>query len=368
MKALLILEDGTRFIGESYGDFYATAGEIVFNTGMTGYQEVLTDPSYCGQIVTMTYPLIGNYGINEEDYESRQPFVKGFITRERCEYPSNFRCKRTLDSYLKKYMIPGLFGIDTRKLTKILREKGTMKGALVAVEADIETAVKTAFELIGNFELTNPVEEVTVSEPYVSRALEPAGYRIAVLDYGVKKNIIRSLNIRGADVTVFPSRTSAEEILAGGYDGVMLSNGPGDPKDCIVEIQNISKLMGKIPIFAICLGHQLTALAMGGNTEKLKYGHRGCNHPVKDVSKDRTYITSQNHGYTVVADSLTGNHAITHINMNDGTVEGVKYLNMPLFTVQFHPEASPGPKDTGYLFDEFFEMIERYREGESNAS
>ncbi len=368
MEALLLLEDGTRFIGEAYGDFNAVAGEIVFNTGMTGYQEVLTDPSYCGQIVTMTYPLIGNYGINDEDYESIRPFIRGFITREKCDHPSNFRCKRTLNNYLEKFGIPGLFGIDTRKLTKILREKGTMKGAFTAIGTDVETAVKIAMGLIENFELTDPVEEVTVGKSYECKAPNSKGYSIALLDYGVKKNIIRSLNKRGADVTVFPSKAAPDEILSGGFDGVMLSNGPGDPKDCRVEIDNIARLVGKVPIFAICLGHQLTALAMGGNTEKLKYGHRGCNHPVKDISKDRTYITSQNHGYTVVADSLKGNIEITHINMNDQTVEGVKYLDLPLFTVQFHPEASPGPGDTGYLFDEFFQMIEKYRGGDYNAT
>jgi len=368
LKALLLLEDGTSFIGESYGCFRDTAGEIVFNTGMTGYQEVLTDPSYCGQIVTMTYPLIGNYGINDEDYESRKPFVRGFITREKCENPSNFRCERTLDDYLQKYGIPGLFGIDTRRLTKILREKGTMKGAVVAVADDMESAIIRARGLIGEFELVDPVEEVTVREPYQCNADSASLYRVALLDYGVKKNIIRSLNKRGVDVTVFPSGTSAVEILEGGFDGVMLSNGPGDPKDCIVEIENIRLLAGKIPIFAICLGHQLTALAMGGDTKRLKYGHRGCNHPVKDLSKDRTYITSQNHGYTVVADSLKGDIDITHINMNDSTVEGIRYPGISLFTVQFHPEASPGPKDTGYLFDEFLEMIDEHREGAANAS
>ena len=360
MKAVLILEDGTRFAGESYGDFKDTAGEIVFNTGMTGYQEILTDPSYCGQIVTMTYPLIGNYGVNSGDYESRHPFVRGFISREHCEIPSNFRCEKTIDEYLKKYEIPGLYGIDTRKLTKILREKGTMRGAVVVAGSD---EVQRANILINEFELRAPVEEVTIDFPEEYKADNGNGsLKVALFDYGVKNNIIRSLTKRGIDVTVFPSKTDASDVLCGDFDGVMLSNGPGDPKDCIVEIDNIKRMAGEIPIFAICLGHQLTALAMGGDTEKLKYGHRGCNHPVKDLAKDRTYITSQNHGYTVVGESMNkSNMKITHINMNDMTVEGVRYTDMNLFTVQFHPEASPGPMDTAYLFDEFVDMMIQFK-------
>ncbi len=361
MKAVLILEDGTRFEGETYGDFKDIAGEIVFNTGMTGYQEILTDPSYYGQIVAMTYPLIGNYGVNADDYESRRPNVRGFITRERCETPSNFRCEKTLDDYLKKYEIPGLFGIDTRKLTKILREKGTMKGAIVVCGGDDKTR---ALSLTDEFDLNNPVDKVTIDKPMDFPADNKKGkLKVALFDYGVKTNIIRSLTKRNIDVTVLPSKTPAEVVLGGNYDGIMLSNGPGDPKDCDIEIENINKMAGEIPIFAICLGHQLVALAMGGDTERLKYGHRGCNHPVKDIAKDRTYITSQNHGYTVVADSMKkSNMEITHINMNDMTVEGVRYKEIPLFTVQFHPEASPGPRDTAYLFDEFVDMMNAYKE------
>ncbi len=367
MKAVLILEDGTRFCGETYGDFKDIAGEIVFNTGMTGYQEILTDPSYYGQIVTMTYPLIGNYGVNADDYESGRPNVRGFISREHCGKPSNFRCEKTIDEYLKKYEIPGLFGIDTRKLTKILREKGTMKGAIVACGED--EAIRAEI-LTNEFEIRNPVEKVTIEEPLLHNADKGNGkLKVALFDYGVKTNIIRSLTKREIDVTVLPSKTNAEKVLDGGYDGIMLSNGPGDPKDCTVEIENIKKMAGKMPIFAICLGHQLTALAMGGDTTRLKYGHRGCNHPVKDIAKDRTYITSQNHGYTVVAESMHKNNMeITHINMNDMTVEGVRYKDMDLFTVQFHPEASPGPRDTAYLFDEFVEMMNECKErGSANA-
>jgi len=361
LRAVLILEDGTRFLGETYGDFKDIAGEIVFNTGMTGYQEILTDPSYYGQIVTMTYPLIGNYGVNSGDYESSRPNVRGFITRERCEKPSNFRCEKTLDEYLKKYNIPGLFGIDTRKLTKILREKGTMKGAIVACGDDEDIR---ATDLTADFNLKNPVEIVTTDIPIEHTADNgESKLKVALFDYGVKTNIIRSLTKRGIDVTVLPSKTNASEVLNGKYDGIMLSNGPGDPKDCTIEIENIKKMAGEIPMFAICLGHQLTALAMGGDTKRLKYGHRGCNHPVKDISKDRTYITSQNHGYTVVTESMKKNNMeITHINMNDMTVEGVRYKGMDLFTVQFHPEASPGPRDTAYLFDEFVEMMCKNKE------
>jgi carbamoyl-phosphate synthase small subunit len=328
---------------------------------MTGYQEILTDPSYCGQIVTMTYPLIGNYGVNSGDYESRYPFVRGFISRERCEKPSNFRCEKTIDEYLIKYGIPGLYGIDTRKLAKILRVKGTMKGAVVEAGPDERERAEI---LISCFELRNPVEEVTIENSIKYNADNGEGkLKVALLDYGVKNNIIRSLTKRDIDVTVLPSKTDAAEVLEGGYDGIMLSNGPGDPKDCVVEIENIQKMAGKLPIFAICLGHQLTALAMGGDTERLKFGHRGCNHPVKDIEKDRTYITSQNHGYTVVTESMKKNNMeITHINMNDMTVEGVRYKDMDLFTVQFHPEASPGPGDTAYLFDEFVDMMNAYKE------
>ncbi|MBN2558041.1 MAG: glutamine-hydrolyzing carbamoyl-phosphate synthase small subunit [Clostridia bacterium] len=359
MKAVLILEDKTRFAGESYGGDGIAIGEVVFNTGMTGYQEILTDPSYCGQIVAMTYPLIGNYGINKDDFESHKSFVRGFITRERCEKPSNFRSAGTLGEYLAKQGIPGLYGIDTRKLTKILREKGTMKGVIVPEGFSDEAAARMA----AGFTLCNPVDEVTLSRP-VEHVPETGacGLHAAVLDYGVKRNIVRSLLKRGIKVTVFPADTSADELLGGKFDGVMLSNGPGDPKDCRVEIENIRKMAGRIPIFAICLGHQLAALAMGGDTGKLRYGHRGCNHPVKDVARDRTYITSQNHGYTVLADSLgAGTACITHVNMNDMTVEGIRYMGIPMFSVQFHPEASPGPGDTAYLFDEFTEMMNDYK-------
>ncbi|PYG89914.1 carbamoyl-phosphate synthase small subunit [Ruminiclostridium sufflavum DSM 19573] len=359
MKAFLLLEDGTVFEGNSFGMEGDVVGEVVFNTGMTGYQEVLTDPSYCGQIVCMTYPLIGNYGVNLDDIESVKPQVKGFIVRELCQTPSNWRSIESLNEYLRRNEIIGLEGIDTRELTIILRDKGTMKGTIVTAEK--LTEVEEKLDKLKKYTIDNPVLQVTTPEIVHTAG---NGLRIALIDYGLKKNIVRSLVRRNCDVTVFPATATAEEILAVNPDGIMLSNGPGDPKDCRFQIDNIKKLIGKRPIFGICLGHQLTALANGADTEKLKYGHRGCNHPVKDVEKDMTYITSQNHGYTILEDSLDKEvMSVSHINMNDGTIEGIRYKNSPLFTVQFHPEASPGPGDTAYLFDEFIEMVKKHKKG-----
>ncbi len=356
MKAVLVLDDGTVFEGASFGSEETVVGEVVFNTGMTGYQEVLTDPSYCGQIVTMTYPLIGNYGINDGDSESSRPQVKGFIVRELCDYPSNWRSKDSLGNYLAKHRIVGIQGIDTRALTRILREKGTMNG-VIGTGDDFNP--EDWLEKVHTYRVENPVEKVTVKQVM---HFAGEGYRIALLDFGFKGGIVDSLRKRGCEVYVFPCHSKMEDILAVCPDGIMLSNGPGDPKDCTGSIETIRRLFGKKPIFGICLGHQLTALAAGADTGKLKYGHRGCNHPVKDVQRDITYITSQNHGYTVQEDSLAGIQVeISHVNMNDGTVEGLRYLGKPVFTVQFHPEASPGPRDTGYLFDSFLDMIARER-------
>ncbi|MFA6308414.1 MAG: carbamoyl phosphate synthase small subunit [Clostridia bacterium] len=356
MKAFLALEDGTVFKGNSFGAEGEVIGEIVFNTGMTGYQEVLTDPSYCGQIVTMTYPLIGNYGVNIDDFESSKPQIKGFIVREMCETPSNFRSNGTLNDYLKQNMIIGIEGIDTRELTKRLRDFGTMKG-IISTNSDFE--LKDKIDDIKSYEIKNPVMKVTTKEV---QHFEGKGLKVALLDYGLKRNITRSLLKRDCDVYVFPGYASANEILAINPDGVMLSNGPGDPKDCDFAIRTIRELQGKVPIFGICLGHQLAALANGADTKKLKYGHRGCNHPVKDLKKDRTYITSQNHGYAIVLSSLDEKKMeASHLNMNDNTVEGVRYKNIPMFTVQFHPEASPGPADTAYLFDEFIETMNNFK-------
>lgn len=363
MKAILALEDGTVFHGTSFGVEGEVFGEIVFNTGMTGYQEILTDPSYCGQIVNMTYPLIGNYGVNLDDFESAKPQVKGFIVRELCKNPSNWRSVETLNEYLKRYNIIGIEGIDTRALTRILREKGTMKG-VITTKTDFTFEQKEAE--IKAFEISKPVLQVTTKEVKVfpgninaDKNSSTNKFKVALMDYGVKTNIIRSLQKRGCEVHLFPATSTADEVLAINPDGIMLSNGPGNPKDCMEQVEVIRELMGKKPIFGICLGHQLTALANNADTERLKYGHRGCNHPVKDIAKDRTYITSQNHGYTIIEKALDPKKAeVTHRNMNDGTVEGVRYLENPLFTVQFHPEASPGPEDTAYLFDEFISMME----------
>lgn len=362
MKAYVVLEDGSVFPGVSFGYEESCVGEIVFNTGMTGYQEVLTDPSYRGQIVTMTYPLIGNYGINEDDGESDKPQVKGFIVREYSENPSNFRCQKRIKDYLIENKIVAVEGIDTRALTKTIRDKGTMNGMIcVGVEPEYDL-VK---HVIHKYEIKNPVDEVTVE----SLEVEGEGtFKIALLDTGYKKNIVRSLLKRDATVYIYPAKTPAEQILMEGFDGIMLSNGPGDPKDCTEIIGNLKELFeSDTPIFGICLGHQLLALANGFDTAKLKYGHRGCNHPVKDLKNDRTYITSQNHGYAVVAESVDESIAtVSHVNINDGTCEGLEYTGKKVFTVQFHPEASPGPSDADYLFDQFMELVKEG--GIENAS
>lgn len=357
MKAFLALEDGTILEGSSFGASGEIIGEIVFNTGMTGYQEVLTDPSYCGQIVTMTYPLIGNYGVNIEDIESARPQVRGFIVREMCKTPSNWRSLETLSGYLQRHGIIGIEGIDTRALTRILRDKGTMKGI---ISTDPDFKLEDKIDEIRSYTIDKAVETVTTKE---IQHYDGKSYKVALIDYGIKQNIVRSLVKRDCEVYVFPATATAREILDINPDGIMLSNGPGDPKECVHQIETIKQLMGTRPIFGICLGHQLTALANNADTEKLKYGHRGCNHPVKDLALDVTYITSQNHGYTIIEESLDKSRMeVSHRNMNDNTVEGVRYLDIPVFTVQFHPEASPGPTDTAYLFDRFIEMMEKYRQ------
>ena len=352
MKAFLILEDGTVFTGTSIGSTRDMISEIVFNTSMTGYLEVLTDPSYAGQAVVMTYPLIGNYGITP-DMESLKAWPDGYIVRELSRMPSNFRCEGTIQDFLKKYDIPGIAGVDTRALTKILREKGTMNGMITTNENyDLDEVI---FKL-KNYKLEGVVSKVTCEEKYV---LEGTGKKVALLDLGAKKNIAKSLNDRGCEVTVYPADTTAEEIIASNPDGIMLSNGPGDPAECTSIIKEIKKLYETdIPIFAICLGHQLMALATGGTTYKLKYGHRGGNHPVKDLQTGRVYISSQNHGYVVDEDKIDPNVAVPAFkNVNDGTNEGLAYVGKNIFTVQFHPEACPGPQDSGYLFDRFLEMM-----------
>ena len=344
MKAKLILENGVVFEGKAFGYLKECVGEVVFNTGMTGYQEVLTDPSYYGQIVTMTYPLIGNYGINLEDLESKEPKVRGFIVREKCQYPNNFRCELELETYLAQNKVLGLDGIDTRALTKILRNNGTMKGIIVLDNSNLED-VKDKFE---DFSNRDAVSIVSTNEKY---EISGEGKKVAIIDFGIKQNIIRNFVKRGCNVTVFPYDFKAEEVLEINPDLVFLSNGPGDPEDMGEAVNEIKKIVGKKPIVGICLGHQLLALTLGGETKKLKFGHRGCNHPVKDLINNRVHITSQNHGYYVA--TLPENMEITHVSMNDGTVEGMKHKELPIFSVQFHPEACPGPKDSEYIFDEF---------------
>lgn len=356
-KAYLILADGTVFEGRSFGAEGSVIGEIVFTTAMVGYQETLTDPSYCGQIVTQTFPLIGNYGVNSEDYESGGSVVSGYIVREYCEEPSNFRCEDNIDSFLRKYGIIGLYDIDTRRLTRIIRESGVMNGMITN---DPGFDKEKCLERIRAYSVGSVVPKVSVQEAEEYKAEDPK-YKVALIDYGYKHNIRRELLKRGCDVKVFPYNVRPDDIKAYAPDGIMLSNGPGDPADNIIPIATLRALIPEqIPTFGICLGHQLLALANGAKTIKMKYGHRGGNQPVTDLELDRTFITSQNHGYAVVADSIPESAGkLSHINANDKTCEGVRYNNAPAFTVQFHPEACGGPHDTAYLFDEFIELMEK---------
>ncbi len=396
MKAFLVLEDGTVFEGNHIGAQKEIISEIVFNTSMAGYLEVLTDPSYAGQAVCMTYPLIGNYGICKEDMESGKPWPDGFIVRELSRVPSNFRCDMTIQEFLEQNGVPGIAGIDTRALTKILREKGTMNGMITTDEACLDDAYreKEILPKLKEYTTGKVVEIVTCKEKYeikgtediaengpvsgsssfnradydagirekkpsMVRELNGRGLKVALLDLGAKGNIAKSLAARGCDVTVYPAWTTAEEIIASKPDGIMLSNGPGDPKECTGVIEEIKKLYDtEITIFAICLGHQLMALATGADTFKMKYGHRGGNHPVKDLESGRVYISSQNHGYVVNTEKLNPEVAVpAFINVNDGTNEGLSYTGKNIFTVQFHPEACPGPQDSGDLFDRFITMM-----------
>jgi carbamoyl-phosphate synthase small subunit len=362
MKAFLILEDGTVFEGKSVGSQREIISEIVFNTSMTGYLEVLTDPSYAGQAVTMTYPLIGNYGVTYEDMESGKGWPDGFIVREISRMPSNFRCQDTLQKFLEDNDIPGIYGIDTRGLTKILREKGTMNGMITTDEAyDLEKILPRLKE----YRVTGVVKKVSRSEAehFVPGDLGSkqgeVQFKVAVIDVGTKNNIIRCLLNRGCEVTVYPCDFKAEDVISSAPDGIMITNGPGDPAECVEIIEEIKKLSeAGIPIFAICLGHQLMALAHGFGTYKMKYGHRGANHPVMDLHSRRVYISSQNHGYVVDGDSLDESKAKPwFINVNDKTIEGLEYIGKPVKTVQFHPEANAGPKDSEVLFEEFIAMM-----------
>ena len=338
MKRLLILEDGSVYEGEGFGSSRYQMGELVFNTGMSGYQEVLSDLSYCGQIVMMTYPMIGNYGINCDDFESLDPAVFGFVVRECCAAPSNFRSDYTLDEFLKQKDIPGISGVDTRAITRKLRNSGTMRAIMADEGADVEAIVA----MLRSSELMHDqVARVSTKNAF---PIPNRGKRVVLIDFGAKNGIIRELSRRNCDLTVVPYDTSAKEILAMKPDGVMLSNGPGDPKDVPVAIETIRELMGQVVIFGICLGHQLISLASGANTVKLKFGHRGCNHPVMNLANGKVEMTSQNHGYAVEEASLKDTDLVmTHQALNDKSVEGVRHSKYPIFSVQYHPEASPGP-------------------------
>ena len=356
-KAWLVLANGTVLEGKSMGCTGTVVGEIVFATGMTGYQETLTDPSYYGQIVIQTFPLVGNYGINSMDGESQHCWLKGYIVREWCEVPSNFRCEETLDVFLKQQQVIGLYDVDTRHLTKIIRETGVMNGAITTDENYVKEAL---LEQIHAFSVRDAVKSVTCPQPEEFPSLEHTR-KVVLFDFGYKFNIRRELVKRGCDVIVVPAYTTAEQIKEMNPDGIMLSNGPGDPSENVEIVKNLKEIMKlNIPIFGICLGHQLMALANGAKTEKLKYGHRGANQPVIDLDLDRTFVTSQNHGYAVISDSLPKEVGyVSHKNANDSSCEGVRYTHIPAFTVQFHPEACGGPQDTAYLFDEFIALMDK---------
>jgi carbamoyl-phosphate synthase small subunit len=359
IEAKIALEDGTVLRGFSIGATGETFGEAVFNTSMTGYQEILTDPSYKGQIVTMTYPLIGNYGVNSEDVESARPFVEGFAVKECSEIASNWRAEKTLDAYLRENRVIAIQGIDTRALTKHLRVAGVMKAVISTEDLDDDSLVTKAREspgLIGR----DLVKEVACPKPWLWS--ETGKYSVVVLDCGVKYNILRNLASRGCRVIVMPADANAEQILEMRPDGLVLSNGPGDPAGVPYVVETVQVLLDRVPIFGICLGHQMLGLAFGGKTYKLKFGHRGANHPVKDLRNGRICITVQNHGFCVDASTLRSDEVeITHVNLNDQTLEGMRHRKLPIFSVQFHPEASPGPHDAGYLFDDFIKTLEERR-------
>lgn len=359
-KAILLLEDGTVFPGYSFGYLGESTGEVCFNTSMTGYQEIITDPSYAGQIMTMTYPMIGNYGVNKEDMESVVPVMRGFVVREYSEIFSNWRAEESLDAFLVKHKIPGIEGIDTRKLTRHIRDKGAMRGIISAIDSDEKSLMKKVLESpkMDGWDLAT---EVSTKKPYTFS--KEGKYKIAAYDFGAKLNILRLLAAENCQVEVFPSKTPAEEIIKQKPDGVFLSNGPGDPATLDYAIENIKKLIdSNIPIFGICLGHQLLGLAFGAKTFKLKYGHRGGNQPVKDLTTGKVEITSQNHGFSIDDKTINGlDVEVTHLNLNDNTIEGIAHKTKPIFCVQYHPEASPGPHDASYLFKRFIEYIEKTR-------
>ena len=367
-KAILLLEDGTVFEGTSFGAKGQKCGEVVFNTSMTGYQEILTDPSYNEQIITMTYPLIGNYGTNKADWESKKVFASGFIVKENCSYPSNWRNKESLSDYLESNNIIGLEGIDTRKLVKHIRTEGAMRGIISSTDNSISN-LKRRLEDYPGLVGRDIIKDVTVKKSYcwdkpvidvlnTNKQKPEKKCKVVAFDFGIKQNILRLLCSHGCDVTVVPAKTTAKEVLTQKPDGVFLSNGPGDPAPVTYAVETVKKLLGKMPIFGICLGHQILAIALGGRTYKLKFGHRGANHPVKNLLTDAVEITSQNHGFCVDIDSLKNKDIeLTHLNLNDNTVEGIRCKKLGVFSVQYHPEASPGPHDSSYLFETFIGLM-----------
>jgi carbamoyl-phosphate synthase small subunit len=368
-QAILALADGLVFKGNSFGAEGETSGEIVFNTSMTGYQEILTDPSYKGQIVTMTYPQIGNYGINEEDVESEKPYVEGFIVKESLDVPSNWRSKKTLQSYLQENGIVGIQGIDTRALTRHLRDFGAQPGVISTKDGNQESLVAKA-KALPKMSGLDLAKDVTCKEPYTWEQADwdlakgygrkpQSRYKVVAYDYGIKRNILRLLTQKGCDVTVVPATMPAENVLAMDPDGVFLSNGPGDPEPVTYAIENIRRLLGKKPLFGICLGQQLLGLALGGKTYKLKFGHHGGNQPIMDLTTRKVEIAAENHGFAVDMESIKDQVVMTHMNLNDRTCEGFQHKTLPVFSVQYHPEASPGPHDSRYLFQRFVDMMEK---------
>lgn len=379
MKAVLALADGKYFVGKALGAIGEVTGEVVFNTSMTGYQEILTDPSYHGEIVTMTYPQIGNYGVNPEDVESGRPFLSGFVVKEAYPFPSNFRSEMSLDSYLKENNIVSIEGIDTRALVRHIRTVGAQTGIISSTDVDPQSLIEKARKapsIVG----CDLVKQVTCEKPYraeeglwtlgkgyaAANTIEST-FKVVAYDFGIKRNILRNLTSLGCDVTVVPASTAASDVLAMNPDGVFLSNGPGDPEPLDYIQQNIRELIGKTPLFGICLGHQLLSIATGGKTYKLKFGHRGGNQPVLDYKRQQVEITSQNHGFAVDENSLSDDIKVTHINLNDNTVEGIQLLSAPAFSVQYHPEASPGPHDAQYLFERFIDLMKEHKKGVTNA-